>query len=76
MRAVTSVVFLDASAGVFADYTPLLFDGDTAGRTDEGQRTDGVTVIEAGLPGDTALGRPDAEERDRKGFGFQIYPSE
>ena len=76
LHAVTSVLFLDGPAGVFADYTPVLFDGDTARLTGRGSRSDGVTIIDAGLPGDTSLDLPEGEKGKRKGFGFQIYPSE
>ena len=74
MRAVTSVVFFDGPKGVFADYTPVLFDGDTPRLADNGRRDNGLRIIDTGLPGDTALGVQDFTQR--KGFGFQIHPSE
>ncbi|KAI0217501.1 hypothetical protein LSAT2_030719 [Lamellibrachia satsuma] len=75
LHAVTSVIFLDGPAGVFADYTPVLFDGDTARLTDRGPRSDGVTIIDAGLPGDTSRDLPEGGKGERKGFGFQIHPN-
>ena len=75
LRAVTSVVFFDGPKGVFADYTPVLFDGDKPSLVDSGRRNDGLRIIDTGLPGDTSLDVPEEELKERRGFGFQIHPS-
>ena len=61
---------------MFADYTPILFDGDTARLADSGWHSNGLRIIDDGLPGDTSLNVPVVEVRERRGFGFQIHPSE
>ena len=76
LRAVTSVVFFDGPKGVFADYTPVLFDGDTPRLADSGWRGNGLRIIDNGLPGDTSVNVPEVELKERRGFGFQIHPSE
>ncbi|KAI0218488.1 hypothetical protein LSAT2_029826 [Lamellibrachia satsuma] len=75
LRAVTSVVFFDGPKGVFADYTPVLFDGDAARPADSGLRSNGMKVISRDLPGDTSSQIPEVELQERRAFGFQIYPS-
>ena len=75
LRAVTSVVFFDGPKGVFADYTPVLFDGDTPSLADSGRRSNGLKTIDTGLPGDTSLNVPEVELKATRGFGFQIHPS-
>ena len=76
LRAVTSVVFLDGPKGVFADYTPILFDGDTPMLADSGWRSNGLRIIEPSIPGDTSFNVQDDNVQARTGFGFQIHPSE
>ena len=75
LHAVTSVVFFDGPKGVFVDYAPVLFDGDTPRPADSDMRSNGLRIVEAGLPGDTALNLPPDQMRKGRGFGFQIFPS-
>ena len=69
-------MFFDGPKGVFADYTPVLFDGDAARPADSGLRSNGMKVISRDLPGDTSSQIPEVELQERRAFGFQIYPSE
>ena len=75
LRAVTSVVFFDGPKGVFADYTPVLFDGDVAHPADNRPRSNGLQIIPERPPGDTSINVPKVELRERRAFGFQIHPS-
>ena len=76
LRAVTSVVFFDGPKGVFADFTPILFDHDVTRPADSGTRSNGMKIVSKELPGDTSSGVPEVELQERRAFGFQIYPGE
>ena len=76
LRAVTSVIFFDGPKGVFADFTPVLFDSDVARPADSGTRSNGMKIISKELPGDTSGGVPEVELQERRAFGFQIYPGQ
>ena len=60
---------------MYVDYNPVLFDGDTPRLADNGVHKDGLRIVEASLPGDTALNLPQDKMREGRGFGFQIFPS-
>ncbi|KAI0215917.1 hypothetical protein LSAT2_032052 [Lamellibrachia satsuma] len=75
LRAVTSVVFFDGPKGVFVDYTPVFLDGDTSRLADSGMRSNGLRIVDTGLPGDTAFNIPEDEMHKGRGFGFQIFPN-
>ena len=50
LLAVTSVVFFDGPKGVFVDYTPVLLDGDISRLADSGLRSNGLRIVDTGLP--------------------------